>query len=136
MNLIGREGTMGHCFPSALFLFSANPRWRLRRRTHGRERQHFFRLAIFGAANPKMIIPTASDKGVRQDLATVAKNEKIRLPTTVYTKNRYQDYICYDESEITLSTNSDKWVGQYLATTSSNAESANPMPTLLSLANR
>ena len=34
-----------------------------------------------------------------QDLATVAKDEKIRLPTTVYAKNRYQDHIWYDESE-------------------------------------
>ena len=49
--------------------------------------------------NPKMIVPTASDKGVGQDLATVAKDEKIRLSTTVYAENRYQDHICYDESE-------------------------------------
>ena len=42
---------------------------------------------IFGAANPKTIVPTASDKGVGQDLATIAKDEKIRLPTTVYAKN-------------------------------------------------
>ena len=41
----------------------------------------------------------ASNKGVGQDLATVAKDEKIWLLTTVYAKNRYQDYICYDESE-------------------------------------
>ena len=40
-----------------------------------------------------MIVPAASDKGVGQDLATVAKDEKILLPTTVYAKNRYQDHI-------------------------------------------
>ena len=46
-----------------------------------------------------MIVPTASDKGVGKDLATVAKDEKIRLPTTVYAKNQYQYHIWYDESE-------------------------------------
>ena len=49
--------------------------------------------------NPKMIVPTASDKGVGQDLATVTKDAKIRLSTTVYARNRYQDHIWYDESE-------------------------------------
>ena len=34
-----------------------------------------------------------------QDLATVAKDEEIRLPTTVYAKIRYQDPIWYDEPE-------------------------------------
>ena len=47
---------------------------------------------------------------------TVAKDEKIRLPTTVYAKNRYQNHIWYDESENHLLTNSDKGVGKYLAT--------------------
>ena len=54
---------------------------------------------IFGAVNPKIIVPTTSDKGVGKDLATVAKDEKIRLSTTVYAKNRYQDHIWYGESE-------------------------------------
>ena len=30
-------------FSVSTFLFSANPSWRPRRRTHARERQHFFR---------------------------------------------------------------------------------------------
>ena len=46
-----------------------------------------------------MIVPMARDKGVGQDLATVAQDAKIRLPTTVYAKNRYQDHIWYGESE-------------------------------------
>ena len=39
------------------------------------------------AANPKMIVPTARYKGVGQDLETVANDEKIQLPTTVYVTN-------------------------------------------------
>ena len=46
-----------------------------------------------------MIVPTVRDKGVGQNVATVAKDEKLRLPTTVYDKNRYQDLIWYDASE-------------------------------------
>ena len=46
-----------------------------------------------------MIVPTARDKGVGHDLATVAKDEKLRLPTTVCAENRYQDHIWYNERE-------------------------------------
>ena len=49
--------------------------------------------------NPKMIVAMASDKRVKHALATVAKDEKIRLPSIVYAKNRYKDNIWYDESE-------------------------------------
>ena len=54
---------------------------------------------IFGAVNPKVIVPMTSDKGVWQNLATVAKDKKIRLPTRVYARNRNQDHIWYDEPE-------------------------------------
>ena len=53
-----------------------------------------------------MIVPTANDKEVRQNIATVAKDEKIRLPETVYAKNRYQ--LGMVSLKITLSTNSEK----------------------------
>ena len=46
-----------------------------------------------------MIVLPASDEGVGQHLTIVAKDEKIRLPTTDYAKNRHQDHIWYDESE-------------------------------------
>ena len=44
------------------------------------------------------------------NVATVAKDEKILLPTTVYAKNRYQDHIWYDESG---PVPAPKGVGQY-----------------------
>ena len=46
-----------------------------------------------------MIVPTAVDKGVGPHLATAIKDETIRLPTTVFDKNRYQDQIRYGDSE-------------------------------------
>ena len=55
--------------------------------------------------NPLQRIETENDspEGQRQrggqDLATVEKDERIRLLTTVYAKNRYQDYIWDEEPE-------------------------------------
>ena len=46
-----------------------------------------------------MIVPTTVDKCVRPHLATVAKDEKIWFPTTVFSKSRYQDQIRYGDSE-------------------------------------
>ena len=43
------------------------------------------------------MVATINDKGLGPHLATVAKDEKIRLPTTVYANN--QNHIWYDESE-------------------------------------
>ena len=43
--------------------------------------------------------PGGQRRGGGEGLATIAKDEKIRLPTTVYTENRYQDHIWYDESK-------------------------------------
>ena len=63
-----------------------------------------------------MIVPTASHKGGGwQDLATVAKDEKIRLPVTVYAKNRYQDHISHDKFENHLLDEQRQRVGKYLA---------------------
>ena len=56
-------------------------------------------MAKFGMRNTKTIFSTTDNKGMGQDLTTVAKDEKIRLSTTVYATNRYQDHIWYDESE-------------------------------------
>ena len=81
-----------------------------------------------------MIVPTASDGGVTQDLATVAEDEKIRLTTTVYAKNRYQDHICYDESK-NHSLDEQRQSGVAVPS-EGRLQSANPMSTLLSLANR
>ena len=46
-----------------------------------------------------MIVQATVDKGVRPHLATVAKDEKIWFPTTVFAKSRYQDQIRYGDSE-------------------------------------
>ena len=46
-----------------------------------------------------MIVPTTVDKGVRPHLATVAEDEKIWFPMTVFAKSRHQDQIRYRDSE-------------------------------------
>ena len=61
------------------------------------------------------IVPMARDQGVGQDLATVAKDEKIQLPMTVYAKIRYQDHIWYDEPENHPLNEQQQRGGQYLA---------------------
>ena len=61
-----------------------------------------------------MEVPTASGKGVGQDLATVAKDEKILL--LMAAKNRYQDHIWYDESENHPLDEQQQRVGEYLTT--------------------
>ena len=63
-----------------------------------------------------MIVPAASDEGAGQDLTTVTKDEKIRLSTTVYAKIGTKTIFGMTNLKITISTNSDKVRGQYLAT--------------------
>ena len=54
---------------------------------------------IFGATSPKMMVPTINDKGLGPRQEPVAKDKEVRLPTTVYAKNRYQDHILSDKPE-------------------------------------
>ena len=63
-----------------------------------------------------MIVPTARDEGAGKDLTTVAKDEKIRWPTIVCAKIDTKTIFGMTNLKITLSTNSDKGVEQYLAT--------------------
>ena len=46
-----------------------------------------------------MIVPTTVVKEVQPHLASVAKDEKIWFPTTVFAESRYQDQIRYGDSE-------------------------------------
>ena len=59
-----------------------------------------------------MIFPTTVDKWVGPHLATVAKDEKIWFPTTVFAKNRYQDQIRFGDPKIIVMMSNDKWVGK------------------------
>ena len=59
-----------------------------------------------------MIVPTASDEGVGQELATVAKDEKILFTLKIGAKTIFG----MPSLKIIISTNSDKGWGKYLAT--------------------
>ena len=48
---------------------------------------------MFQIRHNLLIYMHKNNEGVGQDLATIAKDEKLWLSTTVYAKNRYQDHI-------------------------------------------